>query len=152
MHLREPMETIKKTATEITVRISLTFQEAPDVHTLLAMTPVRQRGKLIRLALERYISETGHVSGSVETQIAVISEWLRTRSKLAGLPQQPQSKSSTLQQSSSGLPRLQIDPPLTPTPAIQTCSELEQAVCRTEVCGRPDRSDVPTAVQRWLGA
>lgn len=68
-----------KIGTEITVRISLTFQEAPDVHTLLAMTPVRERGKLVRLALERYIVETGHPAGDVEQQIIAISAWLRSR-------------------------------------------------------------------------
>jgi hypothetical protein len=68
-----------KIGTEITVRISLTFQEAPDVHTLLAMTPVRERGKLVRLALERYIAETSHPAGDVEQQIHAISTWLRSR-------------------------------------------------------------------------
>jgi hypothetical protein len=68
-----------KIGTEITVRISLTFQEAPDVHTLLAMTPVRERGKLVRLALERYIAEIGHPAGDVEQQIHAISTWLRSR-------------------------------------------------------------------------
>jgi len=68
-----------KIGTEITVRVSLTFQEAPDVHTLLAMTPVRERGKLVRLALERYIAETGHPAGDVEQQINAISTWLRYR-------------------------------------------------------------------------
>jgi len=68
-----------KIGTEITVRISLTFQEAPDVHTLLAMTPVRERGKLVRLALERYIAETNHPAGVVEEQIHAISTWLRSR-------------------------------------------------------------------------
>ena len=68
-----------KIGTEITVRISLTFQEAPDVHTLLAMTPVRERGKLVRLALERYIAETGHPAGDIEQQIHAISTWLRSR-------------------------------------------------------------------------
>ena len=61
----EFMDTDKKIGSEITVRISLTFQDAHDVHTLLAMTPVRQRGKLVRLALERYILETGHTTGNV---------------------------------------------------------------------------------------
>lgn len=74
------MEKPQKIGTEITVRISLTFQEAPDVHTLLAMTPVRERGKLVRLALERYIAETGHPAGDVEQQIYAISTWLRSRS------------------------------------------------------------------------
>jgi len=68
-----------KIGTEITVRISLTFQEAPDVHTLLAMTPVRERGRLVRLALERYIAETGHPAGDLEQQINAISTWLRSR-------------------------------------------------------------------------
>lgn len=68
-----------KIGNEITVRISLTFQEAPDVHTLLAMTPVRERGKLVRLALERYIKESGHPAGDVEQQINAISTWLRSR-------------------------------------------------------------------------
>lgn len=73
-----------KIGTEITVRISLTFQEAPDVHTLLAMTPVRERGKLVRLALERYIAETGHPAGDVEQQIDAISTWLRSRTAHTG--------------------------------------------------------------------
>lgn len=68
-----------KIGNEITVRISLTFQEAPDVHTLLAMTPVRERGKLVRLALERYITATDHPAGDVEQQIDAISTWLRSR-------------------------------------------------------------------------
>ena len=74
-----PMEKPQKIGTEITVRISLTFQEAPDVHTLLAMTPVRERGKLVRLALEQYIAETDHPAGDVEQQIDAISAWLRSR-------------------------------------------------------------------------
>lgn len=76
-------QTVKpvKIGTEITVRISLAFQEAPDVHTLLAMTPVRERGKLVRLALERYIAETAHPAGNVEQQISAISQWLRSRGK-----------------------------------------------------------------------
>lgn len=73
-----------KIGTEITVRISLTFQEAPDVHTLLAMTPVRERGKLVRLALERYIADTGHPAGDVEQQIDAISTWLRSRTAHTG--------------------------------------------------------------------
>jgi hypothetical protein len=73
------MEKSPKIGTEITVRVSLTFQEAPDVHTLLAMTPVRERGKLVRLALERYIADTGHPAGDVEQQIDAISTWLRSR-------------------------------------------------------------------------
>jgi hypothetical protein len=72
-----------KIGTEITVRISLTFQEAPDVHTLLAVTPVRERGKLVRLALKRYIAETGHPAGDVEHQIEAISTWLRCRATSA---------------------------------------------------------------------
>ncbi|TSD69999.1 hypothetical protein FFI39_002600 [Janthinobacterium sp. KBS0711] len=75
-----PTDKPPKIGTEITVRISLTFQEAPDVHTLLAMTPVRERGKLVRLALERYIAEIGHPAGDVEQQIHAISTWLRSRS------------------------------------------------------------------------
>ena len=75
-----PVDKPPKIGTEITVRISLTFQEAPDVHTLLAMTPVRERGKLVRLALERYIAEIGHPAGDVEQQIHAISTWLRSRS------------------------------------------------------------------------
>lgn len=73
------MEKPPKIGTEITVRISLTFQEAPDVHTLLAMTPVRERGRLMRMALERYITTTNHPAGDVEQQIHAISTWLRSR-------------------------------------------------------------------------
>lgn len=81
-----PAENPPKTGNEITVRVSLTFQEAPDIHTLLAMTPVRKRGKLVRLALERYIAETAHPAGDVEQQITAISNWLRSRSTLNEVP------------------------------------------------------------------
>jgi hypothetical protein len=74
-----PIEKPPKVGTEITVRISLTFQEAPDIHTLLAMTPVRERGRLVRAALARYIEETAHPAGDVEQQISAISTWLRSR-------------------------------------------------------------------------
>lgn len=77
--MAEQMGKPMKIGTEITVRISLTFQDASDVHTLLALTPVRERGKLVRLALERYISETAHPAGDVEQQIHTISTWLRSR-------------------------------------------------------------------------
>jgi hypothetical protein len=73
------VENPPKLGTEITVRVSLTFQEAPDVHTLLAMTPVRERGKLVRLALERYIIDTAHPAGDIEQQILAVSTWLRSR-------------------------------------------------------------------------
>lgn len=83
------MSTLKekplKIGTEITVRISLTFQEAPDIHTLLAMTPVRERGKLVRSALERYIAETAHPAGNIEQQINAISTWLRSRATMPEL-------------------------------------------------------------------
>lgn len=74
-----PIEKPPKVGNEITVRISLTFQEAPDIHTLLAMTPVRERGRLVRAALARYIVETAHPAGDVEQQIGAISTWLRSR-------------------------------------------------------------------------
>jgi hypothetical protein len=74
-----PIEKPPKLGNEITVRISLTFQEAPDIHTLLAMTPVRERGKLVRAALTRYIVQTAHPAGDVEQQISAISTWLRSR-------------------------------------------------------------------------
>ena len=72
-------EDLPKYASEITVRISVTFQEAPAIHTLLAMTPVRERGKLLRVALDRYIADTSHPAGNVEMQIIAISNWLRAR-------------------------------------------------------------------------
>ena len=77
--MSEQTEKPLKAGAEITVRIILTFQENPDVHTLLAMTPVRERGKLVRFALERYIVETDHPAGNVEQQIHMISTWLRSR-------------------------------------------------------------------------
>lgn len=88
------MEKVKKIGSEITVRISLTFQEAPDVHTLLAMTPVRARGKLVRLALEHYIQETGHIAGNVNVQIEAISNWLRDRDSASNVNLIPDAKIS----------------------------------------------------------
>lgn len=74
-----PADQPSKIGNEITVRISLTFQEAPEIHTLLAMTPVRERGKLVRIALKRYIKDTRHPAGDVEQQIGAVSAWLRSR-------------------------------------------------------------------------
>jgi hypothetical protein len=48
------------------------------------MTPVRERGELVRLAPERYIAETGHQAGDVEQQVDAISTWLRSRTAHAG--------------------------------------------------------------------
>jgi len=73
------MNATSKVGTEITVRISLSFQDSPNVHTLLAMTPVRERRRLIFSALERYIESTGHPAGNIENQIEEISRWLRSR-------------------------------------------------------------------------
>lgn len=75
------MDKTANPGSEITVRVSIAFQEEPEIHTLLAMTPVRDRGKLVRLALSRYISETDHPAGNVDEQISAISKWLRDRSK-----------------------------------------------------------------------
>lgn len=74
------MDKTANPGSEITVRVSIAFQEEPEIHTLLAMTPVRERGKLVRLALSRYISETDHPAGNVDEQISAISKWLRDRS------------------------------------------------------------------------
>lgn len=119
-----PMDKPPKIGTEITVRISLTFQEAPDVHTLLAMTPVRERGKLVRLALERYIAEIGHPAGDVEQQIHAISTWLRSRS---GREEQTVATTST-----SGAPRLvaavsatQVRETAKPVPALNELAQKE---------------------------
>ena len=74
------MERPAKLKSEITVRISIGFQDAPDVHTLLSMTPVRARGKLILHALEQHIKQSGHPAGQVSTQLEIISTWLKERS------------------------------------------------------------------------
>jgi hypothetical protein len=73
------MEKPAKLKSEITVRISIGFQDAPDVHTLLSMTPVRARGKLILHALEQHIKQSGHPAGQVSTQLEIISTWLKER-------------------------------------------------------------------------
>lgn len=119
-----PMDKPPKIGTEITVRISLTFQEAPDVHTLLAMTPVRERGKLVRLALERYITEIGHSAGDVEQQIHAISTWLRSRSG--------REETTVATTSTSGAPRLvaavsatQVRETAKPVPALSELAQKE---------------------------
>lgn len=73
------MEKPQKLKNQITVRISLGFQDAPDIHTLLAMTPVRERRKLILHALENYIEQSHHPSGDVPTQLEIIGNWLKER-------------------------------------------------------------------------
>jgi len=138
-----------KIGTEITVRISLTFQEAPDVHTLLAMTPVRERGKLVRLALERYIMETGHPAGVVEQQIHAISTWLRSRNARA-------------ETTVSTADRLEVDRATDAGGAPQFHNVLAPVLARgdpapAEVIGpsdsAPDEVDASSSsIKRWLQA
>lgn len=131
-----PMDKPPKIGTEITVRISLTFQEAPDVHTLLAMTPVRERGKLVRLALERYIAEIGHPAGDVEQQIHAISTWLRSRSgrEEATMVAARASEAAGLVETVSATQVRETAKPV-PTP-----SELAQK----------ETSSSPSSIARWL--
>jgi hypothetical protein len=129
-------EKAPKIGTEITVRISLTFQEAPDVHTLLAMTPVRERGKLVRLALERYIVETGHSAGNVEQQIDAISTWLRSRN----------GRKETME-----LAPLRIKSDLTVDLAIthDGCEILATKAARSDPAPE-ETAGVPSSIKRWL--
>jgi hypothetical protein len=130
-----------KIGTEITVRISLTFQEAPDIHTLLAMTPVRERGKLVRSALERYIAETAHPAGNVEEQINAISTWLRSRATIDGMP-------------------VRLDPPLS---AYETAQDVAGPPVRVgvaaplpprtnQVVGEITEAPISLSINRWLEA
>ena len=130
-----------KIGTEITVRISLTFQEAPDIHTLLAMTPVRERGKLVRSALERYIAETAHPAGNVEQQINAISTWLRSRATIGGLP-------------------VRLDPPLTvcettqdvAVPPVRVGIAAPLPAQTNQVVGEITEAPISLSINRWLDA
>lgn len=125
-----------KIGTEITVRISLTFQEAPDVHTLLAMTPVRERGKLVRLALERYIEETAHPAGDVEQQIEAISTWLRSR----GQAETIRGGAGSLVVACAVLAASPTAPAVVPQPPATSAAEL----------GPTFSSDSSPSINRWL--
>lgn len=131
-----PVDKPPKIGTEITVRISLTFQEAPDVHTLLAMTPVRERGKLVRLALERYIAEIGHPAGDVEQQIHAISTWLRSRRGL--------EEATVATPRTSGATRL--------VGAVSTTQVRETAkpVPAPGELAQKEASSSPSSIARWL--
>lgn len=132
------VENPPKLGTEITVRVSLTFQEAPDVHTLLAMTPVRERGKLVRLALERYIIDTAHPAGDIEQQILAVSTWLRSR------------KNADMARYEPWPAVVPLKPPLEPLPAsssprpFTTSSVIEEK----EVLS----IDVSPSINRWLSS
>jgi hypothetical protein len=129
-----------KIGTEITVRISLTFQEAPDIHTLLAMTPVRERGKLVRSALERYIADTAHPAGNVEQQINAISTWLRSRATIDGLPvrlEPPLAECETAKDA-AGLMRVDVAAPL-PSLTSQVVDAITEA-------------PISSSINRWLEA
>lgn len=130
-----------KIGTEITVRISLTFQEAPDIHTLLAMTPVRERGKLVRSVLERYIAETAHPAGNVEQQINAISTWLRSRATINGLPVRhvpPLAACETAQDVAGPPVSVGIAAPL-PPPTNQVVDEITE-------------EPISLSINRWLEA
>lgn len=142
------MEKPPKIGTEITVRISLTFQEAPDVHTLLAMTPVRERGKLVRLSLERYIAETGHPAGDVEQQIDAISTWLRSRTAntetIVSVPNQLEVDRTA----NAGAVLRHHDP----SPLL-TCSNPTPAKTIGLSDSAPDEVAAPSSsIKRWLQA
>lgn len=130
-----PADLPSKIGNEITVRISLTFQEAPEIHTLLAMTPVRERGKLVRLALKRYIKDTGHSAGDVEQQIEAVSAWLRSRNPTdcarSGETHQPPRKSG------------QADDVLLPTATFETAATALRQVELTE-------NQCSASINRWL--
>jgi hypothetical protein len=130
------MENPPKLGTEITVRVSLTFQEAPDVHTLLAMTPVRERGKLVRLALERYIIDTAHPAGDIEQQILAVSTWLRSR------------KNADMVRSEPSLAVMPLKPPLESLPASGSPRPFtaSSAIQEKEVLS----IDVSPSINRWL--
>ncbi len=130
-----------KIGTEITVRISLTFQEAPDIHTLLAMTPVRERGKLVRSALERYISETAHPAGNIEQQISAISTWLRSRAtihELQGRLDRPPGQCEAAQDV-AGLP------------ASRGLAAPLSLPCN-QVLGENTEAPISFSINRWLNA
>lgn len=139
------MSTLKekppKLGTEITVRISLTFQEAPDIHTLLAMTPVRERGKLVRSALERYITETGHPAGDIEQQINAISIWLRSRVTIHELREhldRPPGPSKT----APDIAGLQV----------KGGTEVPSSLPSSQLVGEPTEATISLSINRWLDA
>jgi hypothetical protein len=134
------MEKPAKIGTEITVRISITFQEAPDVHTLLAMTPVRERGKLVRSALERYISETAHPAGDVEQQISAISNWLRSRTTIDGISGRLDAQlAAPTARYVAGRPAIGDAPTPTPMPPIQGIGDATEG-------------SISLSINRWLDA
>ena len=130
-----------KIGTEITVRISITFQEAPDVHTLLAMTPVRERGKLVRSALERYIAETAHPAGDVEQQIIAISNWLRSRTTIDGISERlaPQLAAPPTAWDLGGRPAIGDVPTPIPMPSSQDVGDATDG-------------PISLSINRWLDA
>lgn len=66
----------KPVSANIDVRLSVQFHRAPDVHTLLFMTSVRERKKLITEALRMYIEQTGHPAGERSAQLKAVETWL----------------------------------------------------------------------------
>ena len=95
-------------SSEITVRISIDFQDSPEIHTLLAMTPVRERRALIYTALEQFIKETGHPAGDVDHQILQISEWLRERKGSGTVEVQVENSTSNIKNLEKGTPKDQF--------------------------------------------
>lgn len=130
-------EDLPKYGSEITVRISVTFQEAPAIHTLLAMTPVRERGKLLRVALDRYIAATSHPAGNVEMQIIAISNWLRARQPG---PAEDKVNSCSLDAASS---------PVAAAP-VQIRLESSRPETSTNRVERLPSATATSSVSRWL--
>lgn len=60
----------------VDIRLALSFHAAPDVHTLLYLTPSRERGKLLVDALQHLIKTTGHPAGLRDVQLKAVDAWL----------------------------------------------------------------------------
>lgn len=140
------MEQVQKLRSEITVRISLGFQDSPEVHTLLALTPVRGRGKLVLVALENYIKQTNHTAGEVSTQLAIIENWLKERSenKEKTPPNMPlRSDDFETKNQSAASPSLKNE-------GIKMAS---QKIASFDDIGNQDPAENPSSsINRWLSA
>lgn len=66
----------KKNEGSIDLRLALPFHRAPDVHTLLYMTPKSKRSEVIIEALRLYIERTGHPAGKQSVQLKAVEAWI----------------------------------------------------------------------------
>jgi hypothetical protein len=134
----------------IDLRLSLDFHSAPDVHTLMYMTPRGSRRKLLIEAVRHYIQATGHEAGTKDAQLKAVASWLSGRGGA-------ESRRLTLdapQQHQNSPVEVGVSPPSTQEPSVTANAVVmggtEGATGAETSAPSESTEEMPGTVSRWL--